>query len=151
MCELTWTGGRFSFPFTLWSCPDRNSLSSTAWTSLELSSAFPPIEAKSAMTVCQSNQEANGIRNVNVNGEEGDWGYCVDFDKFCTSIIIWDGTNRLMIRNVAASIDSLKPIQTTDTKIKLIKWLRHHITLATTNSVYGPMNPFRNPEIEDAF
>lgn len=117
--------------------------------------AFPPIEAKFAMTVCQSSQEANDILNLNVNGEEGDWGCSVDFYKSIHSALApgqgLDGMNRLMIRNIATSIDSLKPIQKAGTKIKLAKWLRHHITLATTNSVYGPMNPFQDPKIEEAF
>lgn len=117
--------------------------------------AFPPIEAKFAMTVCQSSQEANDILNVNVNGEEGDWGYSVDFYKSLHPALApgqgLDSMNRLMIRNIAISIDSLNPTQETGTKIKLARWLRHHITLATTNAVYGPMNPFQDPEIEEAF
>ncbi|TGJ76590.1 hypothetical protein E0Z10_g10866 [Xylaria hypoxylon] len=37
------------------------------------------------------------------------------------------------------------------TTIKLNEWLRHHITLVTTDTVYGPHNPFQSKEVESAF
>jgi hypothetical protein len=36
-------------------------------------------------------------------------------------------------------------------KVKLFEFVRREITLATTDSVYGPENPFKNPEIGEAF
>lgn len=35
--------------------------------------------------------------------------------------------------------------------IDLWKWLQHEVTMITTDSVYGPMNPYRQPGIEAAF
>lgn len=40
--------------------------------------AFPPIEAKFAMTLCASSKDGNEIIANNVNGEEGDWGFSHD-------------------------------------------------------------------------
>lgn len=62
-----------------------------------------------------------------------------------------DDMNRVMIQNIAASLDSLKPSSGSRTKIELAKWLRQSVTAATTNSVYGPQNPFKDLEVADAF
>lgn len=36
-------------------------------------------------------------------------------------------------------------------RINLWKWVQHEMTIATTESVYGPMNPYRDPEVEEGF
>ena len=37
------------------------------------------------------------------------------------------------------------------TSIDLWKWVQHEITVATTESIYGNANPYRNPKVESAF
>ena len=37
--------------------------------------AYAPIEAKFTIRVCNSSQEADDILNLDVNGDEGDWGF----------------------------------------------------------------------------
>ncbi|KAL9121434.1 MAG: hypothetical protein Q9187_002004 [Circinaria calcarea] len=117
--------------------------------------AFPPIEAKFAMTVCGSSKEANDILNINVNGDEGDWGYSVEFYKSLHPALApgvgLNSMNRIMVQNIAASLGRLKGENDKPIKIGLVQWLRHEITMATTNAVYGPMNPFKDPKVEDAF
>lgn len=117
--------------------------------------AFPPLEAKFAMVVCDSSKEANVILKTNMNGDEGDWDYSMEFHKSMHPALApgegLDSMNRVMIQNVAASIEALKPTETKATRIGLMRWNCHENTLATTNSVYGPMNPFKDPKIEDAF
>lgn len=107
------------------------------------------------MRVCNSSEEANDILSINVNGDEGDWGCSMDFYKSLHLALApgqdLDAMNRVMVQNIATSLDGLQPPNKKGTRIQLAKWLRHHITLATTNSVYGPMNPFQDPKIEDAF
>jgi hypothetical protein len=59
---------------------------------------------------------------------------------------------RIAIQNIAASCDKLDSrAGTPPVRIKLMQWLRHEITMATSNSVYGPMNPFKDPMIEAGF
>ena len=118
--------------------------------------AFPPIEAKFAMAICASSKEANDILKVNTNGDDGDWGYSVEFYKSMHHALSpgagLDGMNRIMIQNVAASLEKLRTRDSKEsTRIGLVEWLRHEITIATTNSVYGPMNPFKDPKVEAAF
>ena len=117
--------------------------------------AFPPLEAKFAMTACASSSKANDILKINVNGEQGDWGYSMEFHKSLAPSLApgagLDGMNRIMIQNVAASLEKLSTGKGKSTRVGLVAWLRHEITMATTNAVYGPMNPFQNPKAEEAF
>lgn len=122
--------------------------------------AFAPIEAKFAMTICASSKEANRILNMNINGDEGDWGYSMDFHKSLQPSLApgpgLDAMNRAMIKNITTSLDNLYPsINDVNVpmgkRIGLMKWLRHETTLATTNSVYGPLNPFKDPKVEESF
>lgn len=93
--------------------------------------AFPPIEAKFASTVCGASPEAQAILAENVNGDEGDFG--------------------LSIQEIAKAFDLLQPAKTQSKKIGLYSWLRDAITTATTRSVYGPMNPYDDKTVADAF
>ncbi|CAL8576269.1 hypothetical protein XPA_002158 [Xanthoria parietina] len=117
--------------------------------------AFPPIEAKFAMTICASSKEGNEIIANNLNGEEEDWGYSHDVYKSMNSALApgpgLDGMNRIMIQNIAHSLDKLKSQEGQAVVIELGKWSRHEITMATTNSVYGKCNPFNDPKVESAF
>ena len=117
--------------------------------------AFPPIEAKFATKICGSSDEAHRILMKNLNGDEGDWGLSMDSYACMRAALSpgpgLDDMNRVMIQNIAASLDSLKPASGSRTKIGLAKWLRRAVTEATTNSVYGPQNPFKDVEVADAF
>jgi hypothetical protein len=54
--------------------------------------------------------------------------------------------NRVMAEKVAASISRMK-----EQKVKLFEFVSHEITFATTDSVYGPQNPFKDPKVEQSF
>lgn len=62
-----------------------------------------------------------------------------------------DGLNRVMIQNVTGSLESLRPIDGQPSRIWLAEWSRHEVTLATTNTVYGEHNPFKDSKVEQAF
>ena len=117
--------------------------------------AFPPIEAKFATKICGSSDEVHRILMKNLNGDDGDWGLSMDSYAGMRAALSpgpgLDDMNRVMIQNIAASLDSLKPAPDSRTKIGLAKWLRGTVTQATTNSVYGPQNPFKDSEVADAF
>lgn len=113
--------------------------------------AFPPLEAKLAMNVCGSSRTANDILNTNVNGDEGFWGYSVTHYKALHPSLSpgprLDAMNRVMARNVTASLDRIQ----TPKVIKLFEFIKHEITLVTTDSVYGPHNPFQDSAVADSF
>ena len=117
--------------------------------------AFPPIEAKFASKVCGSSAEAHKILMKNVNGDEGDWGLSMESYAAMRAALApgqgLDQMNRTMIQNISASLDGLIPCGEKKKNMGLAKWLRSTITAATTNSVYGPKNPFKDQAVEDGF
>ncbi|KAI1347985.1 cytochrome P450 [Xylaria sp. FL0043] len=117
--------------------------------------AFPPIEAKFASTVCGTSQEAQSILAKNVNGDDGDFGLSMESYEAMRSALKpgpdLDDMNRSMIREVVKLFDQLQPDMGESKTLHMYAWLRDAITTATTRSVYGPMNPYDDPEIVDAF
>lgn len=113
--------------------------------------AFPPIEAMAAKNICGSSKVANDILDTNVNGDDGPWGYSITHYPAVRVPLLpgpgLDAMNRVMAQKVAASIDGMSK----EIHVKLFKFISHEITLATTDSVYGPQNPFRDPEVEHSF
>ncbi|KAK7752917.1 hypothetical protein SLS62_005076 [Diatrype stigma] len=117
--------------------------------------AFPPIEAKFASTICGASAKAQAILAQNVNGDEGDFG--LSMESYATMRAALkpgsdlDDMNRAMIQEIAKSLDRLQPARGKSRHIDINAWLREAITTATTRSVYGPMNPYDDKAIADAF
>ena len=102
------------------------------------------------MSICGSSKTANEILNTNVNGDEGFWGYSITFYKAIHTPLApgseLDAMNRVMAQKVASSIDRLE-----EKVVGLFDFIKQEITLASTDSVYGPKNPFKDPEIAKTF
>ncbi|CRG92635.1 25-hydroxycholesterol 7-alpha-hydroxylase [Talaromyces islandicus] len=117
--------------------------------------AFPPIEAKFASKVCGASPEAQAILDHNVNGDDGDFGLSMESYAAMRAALKpgpqLDDMNRIMIQEIAKSLDVLQPAKGESRRVGMNTWLRDAITTATTRSVYGPMNPYDNKEIADAF
>lgn len=117
--------------------------------------AFPPIEARFASAVCGASREAQDILARNVNGDEGDFGLSMDSYAAMRTALkpgeLLDDMNRTMIEEIAKSLDSLEPARGESRVIGMYSWLRDAITTATTRSVYGPLNPYDDKEVADAF
>jgi hypothetical protein len=56
--------------------------------------------------------------------------------------------NARMIGYMKVAIDSLDQ---QSGPIALHSWLKHAITIASTDAMYGPRNPYRDPKVEKAF
>ena len=118
--------------------------------------AFPPIEAEFASKIGGASNDAHQNLMNNCNGEDGEWGLSIESYAAMRAALApgsdeLDQMNREMIANVAASLDSLDPKPSDLKTIGLYEWLTEHITLATTNAVYGPNNPFKAKHIADTF
>ncbi|OKL60389.1 hypothetical protein UA08_04239 [Talaromyces atroroseus] len=117
--------------------------------------AFPPIEAKFACKICGVSPEAEAILNQNVNGDHGDFGLSMESYAAMRDALRpgshLDDMNRLMIQEVASSLDLLQPAKGESRTVGMYSWLRETITTATTRAVYGPMNPYDDKSIADAF
>ena len=92
------------------------------------------------------------ILKMNRNGV-GEHSYAIEFDKSIHSSVTpgakLDAMNRLSVQKVCKILDTLasEPPKT----IKLFEWVRENIAWATSEAVYGPENPFRDPENLAAF
>jgi hypothetical protein len=104
-----------------------------------------------AKNICGSSKTASDILDTNVNGDEGPISYSVTHypavRKPLSAGAGLDAMNRVMAKKVAASIDGIKQKR----EVKLFNFIKHEITMATTEAVYGPLNPFRDPEVEQSF
>ncbi|KAJ0115128.1 hypothetical protein J7T55_001537 [Diaporthe amygdali] len=112
--------------------------------------SFNAIEANIAANLlgCQKT-------TINIIGRDltKDGGYLMSFPKYVHSALSagpgLDAMNRRAIQVISKSLDEWSQKKTT--KIQLWQWLRHELLLASTDSVYGPKNPFRNPAMEKAW
>jgi hypothetical protein len=60
-----------------------------------------------------------------------------------------DAMNRLSIEKISTFLNDLA--SDLPQSIKLFEWVREKIAWATTETVYGPKNPFRDPDILTQF
>lgn len=116
--------------------------------------SFTPLIAHSAERITLPSKEAWAALMKNLDGKEGDWGLNADTHKGMYAALApgkdLDDMNRAMAKSVSASLDKLCRDEETTT-IDLMEWVRHEITMASTNAAYGPNNPFRDPEVERGF
>ena len=112
-----------------------------------------PIALDFSVTVCGVSQGSADILSSNMAGSKGDFG---DFYNMTRNSLKpgadLDGMNRVAVRSLASSVEDLHSSLGEKPKtIHLGAWLSHALTLATTESVYGPSNPYRDPKVEAAF
>ena len=121
-------------------------------TTIDLIQAIQKQPARFATTPLQE-KSSSGLA-TNVNGEEGHWGLSMEnIDAVRESLKPGkhlDAMNRDMVSNVQRALNRLAPEKTSRT-IGLLKWLRHAITEASTNSIYGPENPEADARVAQAF
>lgn len=117
--------------------------------------AFPPVAAKFASAVCGVSPETHALLLQNVNGDEGDFGLSMESHAAIRAALKpgsqLDEMNRAMLYEVGCSLELLDPGPGETQQIDMYGWLRDTITTATTRSVYGPMNPYDDKAIADAF
>ena len=117
--------------------------------------AFAPIEAKFANQVCGVSAEAREILMKNVNGEHGEWGLSVEsYEAMRVALkpgASLDDMNRLMMKNIATALDTLTPKGNKTVRVNLFQWARETVSIATTNSAYGKLNPFQEKKVLENF
>jgi hypothetical protein len=113
---------------------------------------FAPIETRAAINVMGATPAGKEILNIEREGV-GKHAYAVEFDKAIHPAVTpgpnLDTLNRLAVQKVDDFLNKLAA-QIPRT-LNLYEWTRENIAWATTEGVYGPKNPFRDPAILDAF
>ncbi|KAI1175950.1 cytochrome P450 [Nemania sp. FL0916] len=110
--------------------------------------AFQPIQAKFSVKLCGASKDAFRILQKDMNQETGEYGTI--YTAMHRALNPGEFLNKMSTESTARICDSINNIQS-GASIKLDEWLRHQVTLATTHAVYGPHNPFQDPNVEKAF
>lgn len=92
----------------------------------------------------------------NMDGEKGDWGLIPDTHRETWPTLAPGPQLDLMIQNMLSALlpffDEIAGDGEATTNTDLYGWVRRAFTLAGTETLYGPENPFRRePGLEDAF
>lgn len=113
--------------------------------------AFAPIEAQAAATVMGVGPAGNAIIGSDQMLEDGSY-----LSTFVPSIQPamapgpgLDAINSAAIRYISDSLGTLAAKG--PAPAELFSWVRAELFMTTTESIYGPMNPFRDPALEKAW
>lgn len=108
--------------------------------------SFGAIEAQAAANICSLSKPAN---DVVAQGLMDDDSYTAKFASAIHPALTpgpnLDAINRNAAQSIACSLDSLQ--KEGGRTVNLFDWLRDEIILATSDAVYGPHNPLRDPEL----
>lgn len=105
---------------------------------------------KAIAKIAGTSETTNKIMNRDLMTDNG---FLMGFNKAIHSTVSagsdLDALNREAIRTFALSMDKLNAGG--PRCVSLFAWIRSEVLLGTTDAVYGPHNPFRDPEIEKAW
>lgn len=111
--------------------------------------AFGPIEVRAAENVMGASKAAVKIMSHDMTA---DHGYLATFNNSIHPALSpgaeLDAMNRVSVESIATSLNT---IATKRTRIQMFPWIRHEIFMATSDGVYGPKNPLRQPNVEAAW
>ncbi|KAI0188147.1 cytochrome P450 [Xylaria flabelliformis] len=111
--------------------------------------AFGPIEVRAAENVMGASKATVSIMAADVVDDKG---YLMTFNHAIHPALSpgpeLDAMNRVSVDTIA---NSLSTFAAQPTRVQLFKWVRHEIFMATTDGVYGPQNPLRDPKVEAAW
>ncbi|EEP80138.1 conserved hypothetical protein [Uncinocarpus reesii 1704] len=118
--------------------------------------SYAPIVSEFCSITCGTSNEATKILNHNLLGEHGNWGLCEEMVSGIRAALKpgkdLDNISLAMAQEVSCLLDAIKPDPGQGySTIQLSAWVKQIVTVATTNSVYGPHNPYKSQEIKDAF
>lgn len=113
--------------------------------------AFAPIEAQAAATVMGVGPAGNAIIGSDQMLEDGSY-----LSTFVPSIQPamapgpgLDAINSAAVQYISDSLGALAAKG--PASVELFSWVRGELFMATTESIYGPKNPFRDPALEKAW
>ena len=118
--------------------------------------SFSYLEALFGTQLATVSKEAGQKILRYVHRDQGEANLFDDGIKFMSKCLRpgkWlDELNRVMAYSICSSLDRLdSSLQNGRRKIDLWDWVTHEMTMATTEAVYGPLNPYKDPNVESAF
>ncbi|KAL8801097.1 MAG: hypothetical protein Q9182_004690 [Xanthomendoza sp. 2 TL-2023] len=117
--------------------------------------SFDPFVSFISPRIFDAGDHAMAIVNDNIDGEKGQWGLLPDVSRGMHTALAPGESLDWMTRTMLSKLEEyVEPLGENDggVEIDLYRWVRKAFTVASTEAVYGPKNPFNhNPELEDAF
>lgn len=111
---------------------------------------FNEIESGIAVDLVGVSKKTHEIMKANLTSDKG---YFLRFPKHIHASISagphLDAMNRRAVEVIAESLDNR--VRKGISKVKMFEWVRHELLVATTEGVFGPKNPYRDPAIEAAW
>jgi hypothetical protein len=95
--------------------------------------------------------DAQGMEQL--DGDTDASGYSVH-NKSVQAIpntLLGEGLNEMNSRMIGYMKVSIDELHEQRGPLALRSWVQHAITIASTDAMYGPRNPYREPEVEKAF
>lgn len=96
------------------------------------------------------------IINQNIDLKEGKWGLCYETSHGMHAAMApgpdLDRMNETMLTMFLPGVNALAAARGQGTELELFQWIRKAFSLASTEAIYGPGNPFvKQPELTDCF
>ncbi|KAK4198278.1 putative 25-hydroxycholesterol 7-alpha-hydroxylase [Triangularia verruculosa] len=111
---------------------------------------FPPVTARASEFAMGGSKEALAIMREDMITDNG---FMHSFIRATHPALsngpVLDGLNGNALEVLTASLDNIA--SQGHKKAKMYDWMRHEFLMATTDSVYGPHNPLRDPSNEAAW
>ena len=116
--------------------------------------SFNPFVATFLKRLCLPSETGLEIIDKNLFAEDGPWGLFTDtHNAMHQALAPGPGLDELiksMLQDVSELLNGLLDGRN-EVVIDLYKWVDQIITSASTNAVYGPQNPFQDPEVRRGF
>ncbi|KAL8999918.1 MAG: hypothetical protein Q9169_001324 [Polycauliona sp. 2 TL-2023] len=117
--------------------------------------SFNPFVSFVSPRIFDAGDEANAIIQDNIEGEKGPWGLLYDTSRGMHNALAPSSSLDWMTKTMLTKLEEyIEPLGVGKggLEMDLYKWVRKSMTVASTEAVYGPKNPFKHkPELEDAF
>ncbi|KAI1173339.1 cytochrome P450 [Nemania sp. FL0916] len=108
--------------------------------------SFNPIQIKAVTNFASPSKEALDLINLNIDNEKGFiHGFLKAVYPTLTGTML-DMLNQRTVDVILAEFDKFAAKGCSPTIVDLYKWMDQQITYVTTDSIYGPHNPLRDPE-----
>ena len=116
--------------------------------------SFAPFVATFLKRLCIPSAAASQIVDRNLFAEEGSWGLFTDTHNAMHCSLApgpdLDDLIASVLWHISQAIEALLEGHD-EIEVDLYAWVHHMITLASTDAVYGPQNPFRDPVVMEGF
>lgn len=112
--------------------------------------SFWSIEAQFSIKLGSLSKETGKLLLENASGRENGNSMMIEGLKASHSAMVTglNEMNRVSFDFLAGAMDRIAK-EGPEMQIDLREWVEHNMSLATSAAVYGPMDPYRDPKIEE--